>query len=54
MTRNALEILDDENLPKFKKNALERAKEFELSKVLPEYEQYYEEVIEMNSSIATV
>ena len=54
MTKHALEILDDKNLPKFKKNALERAKEFELSKVLPEYEQYYEEVIEMNSSIATV
>lgn len=54
MTKHALEILDDKNLPKFKKNALERAKEFELSKVLPEYEQYYEEVIELNSSIATV
>jgi N-acetyl-alpha-D-glucosaminyl L-malate synthase BshA len=50
MTKFALEILDDKNLPTFKKNALERAKVFELSKILPEYESYYEEVIEKRSS----
>jgi N-acetyl-alpha-D-glucosaminyl L-malate synthase BshA len=45
MTRYAKEILDDKNLPKFKKNALERAKEFEISRILPMYEGYYNEVL---------
>lgn len=52
MTKYALEILDDKNLDNFKKNALERAKIFELSKILPEYENYYEEVIEKRASLA--
>lgn len=52
MTKYALEILDDKNLPIFKKNALERAKVFELSKILPQYESFYEEVIEKKSSLA--
>ncbi len=51
MTKYALEILDDKNLPTFKKNALARATEFELSKILPEYENYYEEIIEKRSSL---
>ncbi|GAA4448982.1 N-acetyl-alpha-D-glucosaminyl L-malate synthase BshA [Nibrella saemangeumensis] len=46
MVKNALFILEDENLPTFKKNALERAKEFELSKILPLYEAYYERVVQ--------
>jgi len=54
MSKNALEILDDKNLPTFKKNALARASEFELSKILPAYESFYEEVIEQKSSVATV
>ena len=54
MTKYALEVLDDKNLPTFKKNALERAKVFELSKILPDYEKYYEEVLEKNASIASV
>ncbi len=52
MTKFALEILDDKNLPTFKKNALERAKVFELAKILPEYESYYEEVIEKKITFA--
>jgi L-malate glycosyltransferase len=52
MTKFALDILDDKNLATFKKNALERAKVFELSKILPEYENYYEEVIEKRASLA--
>jgi glycosyltransferase involved in cell wall biosynthesis len=52
MTHFALEILDDKNLATFKKNALARASEFELSKILPEYENYYEEVIEKSASLA--
>jgi N-acetyl-alpha-D-glucosaminyl L-malate synthase BshA len=51
MTRFALEILDETNLPVFKQNALARASEFELSKILPEYEHYYQEVIEKTHSL---
>ena len=54
MTKFALEILDDKNLPTFKKNALARASVFELSKILPAYESFYEEVLEKRSSVATV
>ena len=54
MTKNALQILDDKNLATFKKNALARAKEFELSKILPDYEQYYEEVLAKSQSVLSV
>jgi N-acetyl-alpha-D-glucosaminyl L-malate synthase BshA len=47
MAERAIYILeDDERLAQFKENALARAKEFELSNILPEYENYYKEVIE--------
>jgi len=46
MTKRALEILDDKNLPTFKKNALERARVFELSKIRPLYEEYYHEIVD--------
>jgi L-malate glycosyltransferase len=46
MTKNALKILDKNNLPKFKENALKRAKEFDISRILPLYEEYYQKVIE--------
>lgn len=46
MTKNGLYILQDENLPTFKKNALNRAKEFDISKILPHYESYYGQVID--------
>lgn len=45
MTRKALFILDKNNLPAFKANALKRAKEFDISRILPLYESYYERVI---------
>ena len=45
MTKNALIILDDNNLPKFKKGALRRAKDFDLEKILPLYENYYHEIL---------
>jgi len=45
MTRKALFILDKNNLPTFKANALKRAKEFDISRILPLYESYYERVI---------
>jgi len=54
MTKRALEILDDKNLPTFKKNALERARVFELSKIRPLYEEYYHEVLERASRAVSV
>ena len=45
MVKNALYVLDDAHLPQFKENALARAEEFELSRVLPLYEAYYERVL---------
>jgi glycosyltransferase involved in cell wall biosynthesis len=46
MTKMALEILSDENLPGFKKRALDRAKEFDVSNILPLYEAFYQKTIE--------
>ncbi len=46
MTARALEILKDENLPGFKERALKRAKEFDVTNILPLYVSYYHETIE--------
>jgi N-acetyl-alpha-D-glucosaminyl L-malate synthase BshA len=47
MADRAIYILEDaERLAQFKDNALARAKEFDLAKILPLYENYYIEVIE--------
>ncbi|MCS6820578.1 MAG: N-acetyl-alpha-D-glucosaminyl L-malate synthase BshA [Microscillaceae bacterium] len=46
MVKNTLTLLKDENLPTFKKNALARAKDFEISKILPMYERVYQECLE--------
>lgn len=46
MTRNALFVLDKNNLPRFKQNALERAKQFDITRILPLYEAYYLQVME--------
>lgn len=46
MVKNALHILNPKNLPSFKKMALKRAKEFNISNILPQYEEYYIKVIE--------
>ncbi len=45
MTKNALKILDKKNLSTFKSNALKRAKEFDISNVMPLYEQVYDRVL---------
>ncbi len=50
MTRNALFILDKKNLPNFKKNALKRAKEFDISNILPIYEAYYQKIMEKTAA----
>jgi N-acetyl-alpha-D-glucosaminyl L-malate synthase BshA len=45
MAKNALSILsDDEVLKKFKANAYEQAKKFDINKILPVYEKLYAEV----------
>jgi N-acetyl-alpha-D-glucosaminyl L-malate synthase BshA len=45
MVKNTLHILQDDNLPIFKANALARAREFDLATVLPKYEAFYEKVL---------
>lgn len=45
MTRHALHVLGDENLAGFKSNALARAKEFDIEKILPAYEDFYNQVV---------
>jgi N-acetyl-alpha-D-glucosaminyl L-malate synthase BshA len=46
MAAHAIDILSDKDkLAQFKENALKRAKEFNLSLILPMYEDYYKEVI---------
>ncbi len=51
MANNAVHILEsDERLAEFKKNALSRAKEFDITTILPMYENYYEAV--RNKSLA--
>ena len=44
MVKNALYVLDDAHLPQFKANALARAKDFETSKIVPLYEQFYQKI----------
>jgi N-acetyl-alpha-D-glucosaminyl L-malate synthase BshA len=46
MTKNALTILDDKNLPKFKEGALNRAKDFNVDRILPMYEDLYYELLQ--------
>jgi N-acetyl-alpha-D-glucosaminyl L-malate synthase BshA len=46
MTRNALIILDDNNLPRFKAGALARARDFNVDKILPMYEDLYIETLQ--------
>ena len=49
MAKNAIYLLSDEKrLAKFSKNAKERAKDFDISVVLPQYEAIYEEVTKKN------
>jgi len=54
MTRNALFILDKNNLSRFKENALKRAREFDISRILPLYEAYYQKVMEKSSAKSMV
>ncbi|WP_026462874.1 N-acetyl-alpha-D-glucosaminyl L-malate synthase BshA [Adhaeribacter aquaticus] len=44
MVKNALFVLHDDNLPTFKANALARAKVFEINKIVPLYENFYQKI----------
>ncbi len=46
MVKHSLEILDDQNLDRFKAGALDRAKEFDIDKILPLYVEAYQSVID--------
>jgi glycosyltransferase involved in cell wall biosynthesis len=46
MVAQSLEVLEDANLPRFKANALKRAQEFDIEFILPQYEQYYERILQ--------
>ncbi|MFN3851503.1 MAG: N-acetyl-alpha-D-glucosaminyl L-malate synthase BshA [Spirosomataceae bacterium] len=46
MVKNAAFILQDENLPTFKANALAHAKKFDISQIVPMYEAHYERIVE--------
>lgn len=51
MAAHSIFILkDDAQLAKFKEGALSRAKQFDLSLILPIYEQYYKEILELSAS----
>ncbi len=52
MTRKALFVLDKDNLPRFKQNALSRAKEFDITRILPIYESYYSKILEKSTATA--
>jgi len=46
MAKNGIYILQEENLPTFKENALKRAKEFDVTNILPLYERHYEKIMD--------
>jgi L-malate glycosyltransferase len=41
-------------LPRFKENALKRAQEFDITKILPLYENYYHKILQKAASKATI
>ena len=50
-THSILILKDDQKLAAFKEGALNRAKDFELSLIVPIYEAYYKEVMESASRL---
>ncbi|MFD2248250.1 N-acetyl-alpha-D-glucosaminyl L-malate synthase BshA [Pontibacter ruber] len=45
MVKHALYVLDGEHLPTFKANALARAHDFDIEKIVPLYENFYQKII---------
>jgi len=55
MAKKAIHILDEANLSRFKEGALNRAKDFEVSNILPIYVNFYEQTMEnVKKSISTI
>lgn len=55
MAEKAIHILDDRNLARFKMGALERAKDFDVSNILPLYEKFYHKILEKNkNNVSTI
>ncbi len=53
MARNAISILEDEEkLSRFRAAALEQAERFDLERIMPLYESYYEQVIAKSAAVA--
>ncbi len=47
MAKHAIQLLSDEEMLKeFRKNALAQAKRFDINLILPQYEEYYEQVVQ--------
>ncbi|MEO1256822.1 MAG: N-acetyl-alpha-D-glucosaminyl L-malate synthase BshA, partial [Bacteroidota bacterium] len=53
MINRSIQVLDSNNLESFKKNALSRAKEFDIDNILPKYEEYYESVLKKHKKSFT-
>ncbi|HHP7242320.1 MAG TPA: N-acetyl-alpha-D-glucosaminyl L-malate synthase BshA [Cyclobacteriaceae bacterium] len=53
MAEKSIKILDDKNLDTFKKGALMRAKEFDINRVLPLYEDFYNEILATKKTVVT-
>lgn len=51
MTKNALTILTEGNLARFKEGALNRAKEFDITNILPLYQNFYTKVVEEHKAL---
>lgn len=51
MTEKTLFVLDDERLPIFKKNALKRAQQFDISQILPLYEAFYYKILDHDKAV---
>ncbi len=55
MAEHAIHILDDANLGKFKEGALNRAKDFDVTNILPLYERFYVQTMEnTKNSVSTL
>ncbi|WP_421873655.1 N-acetyl-alpha-D-glucosaminyl L-malate synthase BshA [Marinoscillum sp.] len=55
MANKAIHILDEANLAKFKQGALNRAKDFDVSNILPIYVKFYQQTMEnVKNSISTI
>ena len=53
MAKKAIHILDEANLRNSKTSALSRAKEFDINNILPKYEDFYEEIINIHQKTVT-